>query len=326
MPTNTVEQTLKTSANAWLALAVEDNRQYAGNEGYADLPSERYVWDNTVPNHKLLKTGDIIVLWDKRCLLGLSVVEDISEKRASKARLRCPSCGKTGFKERRFSPRFRCPNKLCRHEFDEAVIEQHEVTRYTSHHGRAWVDLAGLIGGEELRGLCFKPKTQHSLRQLDWDRFSGAIAKVSATPVTAFVQRRQAAILGGHVERIVRARRGQASFRKSLLEEFGSVCAFTGPCPERALEAAHLYSYAEHGTHVDGGGVLLRRDIHTLFDNGLLTISDYGIAIRVHPALKEFPEYARLENQPPKVRLRKKTKAILSDHFELHAHEYASLT
>lgn len=70
----------------------------------------------------------------------------------------------------------------------------------------------------------------------------------------------------------MRVRVGQAEFRLRLLARYGNVCAFSGPSPTAALEAAHLYSYAAEGRHHDDGGFLLRRDLHRLFDLGLLAV------------------------------------------------------
>ena len=67
----------------------------------------------------------------------------------------------------------------------------------------------------------------------------------------------------------------------------------TGPAPQAALEAAHLYRYADHARHEAGGGLLLRRDIHTLFDAGLITV-DNG-TVRIHPSLGDFPAYRILD-------------------------------
>lgn len=60
---------------AWLVLAVGADRVGAPG-GYDDEPSSRYVWDSTVPNHASLAVGDVIALWDKKMLLGVSVIED----------------------------------------------------------------------------------------------------------------------------------------------------------------------------------------------------------------------------------------------------------
>ena len=76
----------------------------------------------------------------------------------------------------------------------------------------------------------------------------------------------------GFRDQIIRTRVGQPAFRAGLFEKFGNVCAFTGIQPEEVLEAAHLYSYARIGEHKESGGILLRRDIHSLFDRGLIGV------------------------------------------------------
>ncbi len=76
-------------------------------------------------------------------------------------------------------------------------------------------------------------------------------------------------------ERELRAivrRRGQARFRNALLHAYGGRCAVTGCDFEPALEAAHIIPYAGEGTNHVQNGLLLRSDIHTLFDLGELGI------------------------------------------------------
>ena len=46
------------------------------------------------------------------------------------------------------------------------------------------------------------------------------------------------------------------------------------------LDAAHLYSYADIGSHLDRGGLMVRKDIHRLFDTGDLAINPEGLTIR----------------------------------------------
>jgi len=66
-------------------------------------------------------------------------------------------------------------------------------------------------------------------------------------------------------------RRGQPRFRKQLFAAYQSRCAVTGcDCPE-ALEAAHIRRYhGDHTNHVTNG-ILLRSDLHTLFDLHLIS-------------------------------------------------------
>lgn len=78
----------------------------------------------------------------------------------------------------------------------------------------------------------------------------------------------------------VARRRGQAAFRAALLDAYGGSCCVTGCTLKDALEAAHISPYkGDHSNHVQNG-LLLRADIHTLFDLGLLTVSqDYRVKL-----------------------------------------------
>lgn len=75
-----------------------------------------------------------------------------------------------------------------------------------------------------------------------------------------------------HVLRTIIARRGQQSFRDALIDAYRGRCFLSGsPCVV-VLEAAHVLPHkGEHSNHV-ANGLLLRADIHTLFDLGLIAI------------------------------------------------------
>jgi 5-methylcytosine-specific restriction enzyme A len=67
-------------------------------------------------------------------------------------------------------------------------------------------------------------------------------------------------------------RRGQTAFRQSLLRAYGGRCAMTGCDAEEALEAAHIHPYLGAQTNRVENGLLLRADVHTLFDLGLVAV------------------------------------------------------
>ncbi len=90
-------------------------------------------------------------------------------------------------------------------------------------------------------------------------------------------------------------RRGQQRFRRTVLDAYGGACAITGSTAEPVLEAAHIDPYAgDHTQHVTNG-LLLRSDLHTLFDLHLITTTSGGLLV-VAPSLRGT-EYARLERQ-----------------------------
>lgn len=93
--------------------------------------------------------------------------------------------------------------------------------------------------------------------------------------------------------RAVVLRRGQPGFRARLLQAYRHRCAVTGCTVVDVLEAAHIVSYrGDHTQRIDNG-LLLRTDIHTLFDLGRLWI-DGGMRVRVCPSLLQT-DYASLD-------------------------------
>jgi putative restriction endonuclease len=76
-------------------------------------------------------------------------------------------------------------------------------------------------------------------------------------------------------ERIVASiviRRGQPEFRRILIRAYKGRCAVSGCDAIEVLEAAHIMPYLGQDTNHPSNGILLRADIHTLFDLGLLSI------------------------------------------------------
>ena len=79
---------------------------------------------------------------------------------------------------------------------------------------------------------------------------------------------------------IVRRKR-QSEFRKQLLNAYGGRCAVTLFDVEPALQAAHISSYLGPKSQSVNNGLLLRADLHILFDNMLISVnpSDFHLAI-----------------------------------------------
>lgn len=90
-------------------------------------------------------------------------------------------------------------------------------------------------------------------------------------------------------------RQGQPRFRRDLLSAYEGRCAVTGSHVTAVLEAAHIMPYlGDHTNHVTNG-LLLRADLHTLFDLGLIAIDDdmrLIVAVGLHAT-----EYAQMYGQ-----------------------------
>ncbi|QTE29255.1 HNH endonuclease signature motif containing protein [Pengzhenrongella sicca] len=313
---------------AWLLMAAGDNRGHGGNSGYDDQFDAYYSWDSNVPNHKNLAVGDPIALWDKERLLGVSVIEEIKATLGLKLLSRCPSCNTTRISDRKKSePRYRCMK--CRAEFATPSPDVVEVLRYRARYDAAWTPLDGFFTGGEIRSLAVNAGDINAMRPLDWVAFGAALIARDAghalDRVSARIDVNWQSEFGVLVEApqgfshaLVRVRRGQQQFREQLLASQGSVCAFTGRAPVRVLEAGHLYSYAQLGTHFKHGGLMLRRDIHRLFDDGLLAVQPSRLRIDVAPGLAMYPQYARLHDEPLKSRLQDEQVDWLGKHWAEH--------
>lgn len=86
--------------------------------------------------------------------------------------------------------------------------------------------------------------------------------------------------------RAIRIRRGQPAFRSMLLEAYGCRCVMTGCAVEDVLEAAHITPYFGSVTNHTSNGLLLRADLHTLFDCGLLAVDPSTRTVVVAHRLK----------------------------------------
>lgn len=86
-----------------------------------------------------------------------------------------------------------------------------------------------------------------------------------------------------------RVRRGQPKFRRNLIELYGGRCAITGWAPAAVLEAAHIRLHADSGINDSKNGILLRADLHALFDDGLLKIEPETRTVVIDPSLAETP-------------------------------------
>lgn len=82
----------------------------------------------------------------------------------------------------------------------------------------------------------------------------------------------------------IRTRRGQAQFRRALIEAYDGKCAFSGCDVLDVLESAHVVPHAHGGSYAVSNGLLLRADLHTLFDLHLIRI-DANRKIRIADSL-----------------------------------------
>jgi len=91
-------------------------------------------------------------------------------------------------------------------------------------------------------------------------------------------------------------RRGQPAFRNKLIVAYCGRCTVTGCDSVAALEAAHIVPYTGPQSNHVTNGLLLRADIHTLFDLDLIGIHPKTRTVALSPAIKATV-YAELQGR-----------------------------
>jgi 5-methylcytosine-specific restriction enzyme A len=96
------------------------------------------------------------------------------------------------------------------------------------------------------------------------------------------------------IQRQIKERRGQQKFRDSLRKRYRGRCLVTGCGLLDVLEAAHIMPYRGETFNHPENGLLLRADIHTLFDLDLLGIEPTELRIELHTKLATDSHYRNL--------------------------------
>lgn len=91
---------------------------------------------------------------------------------------------------------------------------------------------------------------------------------------------------------LARTRLGQGAFRVLVTEAYHRRCAVTGERTLPVLEAAHIKPYSESGPNRTANGLLLRSDLHKLFDLGYVTLTA-DLHIEVSKRIREEYENGR---------------------------------
>ena len=91
----------------------------------------------------------------------------------------------------------------------------------------------------------------------------------------------------------IRPRLGQGAFRLAVIDSYERACAVTGEHSLPVLDSAHIRPYKQGGEHAVTNGILLRTDLHRLFDRGYVTVTpDYEF--RVSEALMDEYDNGRV--------------------------------
>lgn len=164
-------------------------------------------------------------------------------------------------------------------------------------HGYARPDLGALTGGDS------RYKTNNALRTLNrlktLNRFKFRLSKGALEDAISPDDADQHPFDPTGVKdtrestrRAIFLRRGQRQFRQALIEAYEGHCVVTGCSVRHVLEAAHIHPYQGRETNRADNGLLLRSDLHTLFDSGLVAVCPDSTTVLVATELNGT-EYER---------------------------------
>lgn len=98
------------------------------------------------------------------------------------------------------------------------------------------------------------------------------------------------------IEQQIYVRQGGGAFRRAALRNSNGRCAISGCDVAPVLEAAHIVPYLGTHTNAADNALLLRADLHTLFDQQLLSINPDTLKVELDESLRDSV-YAELSGQ-----------------------------
>ncbi|MEQ8653228.1 MAG: HNH endonuclease signature motif containing protein, partial [Kiloniellales bacterium] len=109
------------------------------------------------------------------------------------------------------------------------------------------------------------------------------------------------------------------SLKLTLVRKNGAGHALSG-CPDvDVLEAAHIYPFKGDHTNVPSNGILMRADLHTLFDLGRLSVNPENYLIKISSTIQN-KQYRNLDGKKlrlPRQKELRPSKKSLRYHFDL---------
>lgn len=119
--------------------------------------------------------------------------------------------------------------------------------------------------------------------------------------------------------RVLKAvRTGQSQFRKQLMEAYEGKCACTGCGVAETLQAAHIIGYRGSRSNVVNNGMLLRADLHLLFDSSLITVKPDTYAFELSKRLvgSDYEAYDGQLMRLPRSKALRPSEDYLAAHYE----------
>jgi putative restriction endonuclease len=162
---------------------------------------------------------------------------------------------------------------------------------------RDWIPAPADWRGEIVQGKGYDLSVGAGLALWDQLRIRLEGVRLPIGSVDSVIAAKQAAY-GAPV--LVRPRLGQGSFRVVVMDNYERRCAVTGERTLPVLDAAHIKPFSLAREHDPRNGILLRSDIHTLFDRGYVTVSEdhrFEVSRRLKEDWENGRDYYALHGQ-----------------------------
>lgn len=297
----------------WILKSKGDESAFGGNEGYDDVVGTTYIYDTTVKNHDKISEGDIIIVAGKKYIEGFGRIEKIEIKtNISKLRFRCPMCNtQEHYERKKVSPKFKCRNK---HLFDNPIEEEVTVNQFTATYKGNYIQCSPKSSVSLLNDYYVKRNYYYSIQpvRIDFLRKEFPLVLDKLISVKASMEfdteaQDQSFLeisdylpldVDARITQIVKqiSREGQQRFRETLIKYYGIKCMITGCTIPQAIEAGHVNPYRGKKDNHPANGLLLRRDLHALFDCNIIGIHPDDLKVHIHPSLKNS-EYFLFEDK-----------------------------
>jgi len=278
--------------------------------GASYRPSAGYAFGDHTPHHRHVAVNDIFFIRSQTQLLAIARVQRIETGSAEKSVQRCPTCGtgQLGYRSTRTNS-YRC---LYGHEFSQPVASTREGTEYKAAFGLDYIEVSARIEAAELRPFELTNSRQLSLRPCDLDGLIRYIARRDRNAeqvIKSWLSERALALSDEdadlaepgdvldereHRNLGILLRRGRKMFRDELIRRYGACCMISGCTTVALIEAAYIQPESAPKFNNPTNGLLLRSDLHTLFDLNLVGIDPMRLAIAIHPDLLDS-EYKSLD-------------------------------
>ncbi len=280
----------------WIAIvALEDS------VGASYRPTAGYSFGDHTPHHRHVSAHDIFFIRSQTQLLAIGRVQRIEAGSAEKSVQRCPTCGtgQLGFRSTRTNS-YRC---LYGHEFSQPAASTRNGTEYKAFFGLDYVEISARIESAELRPFELTNSRQLSLRPCDVDGLMRYIVRRdrnAATTLKDWLAARALTLADDDADLAepndvlderehrylgIRLRRGRKIFRDELVRRYGAQCMISGCATPALIEAAYIQPESVPKFNNPTNGLLLRCDLHTLFDLNLLGIDPDRLVVSIHPDL-----------------------------------------